>query len=160
MEEEDDEYLILRQLRSNVTERHRCAKCQKEKLPHQCPQDSPLSKDSAPICISCRSQWLPSGILYNGNPLPVIPGSSPTRFLGIHGDMKGDCLQQISLIFQQSAAILAFLRQKKLSARHSLSLVSMTLPSHVRFPSGVISWTRISLRKLDSLSMKAYKMAC
>jgi hypothetical protein len=74
--------------------------------------------------------------------------------------MKGDCLQQISLIFQQSAAILAFLRQKKLSARHSLSLVSMTLPSHVRFPSGVISWTRISLRKLDSLSMKAYKMAC
>ena len=36
----------------------------------------------------------------------------------------------------------------------------MTLPSHVRFPSGVISWTRSSLRKLDILWMNAYKMAC
>ena len=74
--------------------------------------------------------------------------------------MEGDCSQQISLNFQQSAAILAFLRQKKVSAHHSLSLVSMTLPSHVRFSSEVISWTRSSLRKLDSLWMKVYKMAC
>jgi hypothetical protein len=80
MEEKDDEYLTLRRLRSNITDRHRCFKCQKQKLPYRIPQDPPLSKDSAPICISCRSQWLPSGILYNGNPLPVIPGSSPHAF--------------------------------------------------------------------------------
>jgi hypothetical protein len=36
----------------------------------------------------------------------------------------------------------------------------MTLPSNVRFPSGVISWTRSSLRKLDNLWMNAYKMTC
>jgi len=38
---------------------------------------------------------------------------------------------QISLVFQKSASIVNFLREKKLSTRHSLSLVSMTLPSYV-----------------------------
>jgi hypothetical protein len=74
--------------------------------------------------------------------------------------MRGDCSQQISLIFQQSAAIVVFLQEKKLSIRHSLSLVSMTLPSYVRFPSGVLSWTIGALRTLDRLWMRAYKMAC
>ena len=103
---------------------------------------------------------MPSGVVYNGHPLPIIPGSSPTRFLGIHGDMRGDCSMQISLVFQKSAFIVNFLREKKLSTRHSLSLVSMTLPSYVRFASGVISWTGSSLLKLDRLWMQAYKMAC
>jgi len=67
---------------------------------------------------------------------------------------------QISLVFQKSAFIVNFLREKHLSTRHSLSLVSMTLPSYVRFPSGVISWTGSSLLKLDRLWMQAYKMAC
>jgi hypothetical protein len=146
MEEDNEDHLLLRQFRSNAASTNRCIKCQKDKSLDRFPLAPPSSLDCAPICISCKSQWLPSGILYNGNPLPVIPGSSPTRFLGIHGDMEGDCSSQISLIFQQSASIIAFLRQEKLSARHSLSLVSMTLPSNVRFPSGVISWTRSSLR--------------
>jgi len=102
---------------------------------------------------------MPSGVVYNGHPLPIIPGSSPTRFLEIHGDMRGECSMQISLVFQQSASIINFLREKKLSTRHSLSLVSMTIPSYVRFPSGVISWTGSSLLKLDRLWMQAYKMA-
>jgi hypothetical protein len=151
MEEDDDEHLLLRRFSSNSATSIRCVKCQKDKHPHRFPQAPPLSLDSAPTCISCRSQWLPSGILYNGNPLPVIPGSSPTRVLGIHGDMEGDLSPQISLIFQQSASSIIVLRQKKLSARHSLSLVSMTLPSYVRFPIGVISWSSSSLRKLDRL---------
>ncbi len=169
MEEDDQDHLFLRQFRSNVVKTNRCIKCQKDKYLDQFSPAPPFSQDSVPICISCKSQWLPSGILYNDNPLPVIPeggggggggGSSPTRFLGIHGDTEGDCSSQISLIFQQSASIIVFLRQRNLSARHSLSLVSMTLSSYVRFPSGVISWTSSSLRKLDSLWINAYKMAC
>jgi hypothetical protein len=117
------------------------------------------SVDITPICISCQSQWLTSGVSYAGNPLPVIPGSSPTRFLCIHGDMRGDCSQQISLIFQQSAAIVVFLQEKKLCLQHSLSLVSMMLPSYVWFPSGVLPWTIGDLRTLDHLWMRAYKMA-
>jgi hypothetical protein len=147
MEEDNEDHLLLRQFRSNAASTNRCIKCQKDKPLDRFSLAPPSSLDCAPICISCKSQWQPSGILYNGNLLPVIPGSFPTRFLGIHGDMESDCSSQICLIFQQSASIIAFLRQQKLSARHSLSLVSMTLPSYVRFPNGVISWTRSSLRK-------------
>ena len=160
VEEDGPDSLLVRVPASTGAKPIRCTRCQKARSSGCFPPDKQGLVDSAPICLSCRSQWLTSGVSYAGNPLPVIPGSSPTRFLGIHGDMKGDCSKQISIISQQSAAIIVFLQEKKLSIRHSLSLVSMTLPSYVRFPSGVLSWTTGALRTLDRLWMRAYKMAC
>ena len=160
VEEDGPDSLLVRVPESTGAKPIRCTSCQKDRSSGCFPLDKQGLVDSAPICLPCRSQWLTSGVSYAGNPLLVIPGSSPTRFLGIHGDMRGDCSKQISIIFQQSAAIIVFLQEKKLSIRHSLSLVSMTLPSYVRFPSGVLSWTIGALRTLDRLWMRAYKMAC
>ena len=134
VEEDEPDSLLVRVPESTGVKPTRCTRCQKDRSSGCFPPDTQGLVDSSPICLSCRSQWLTSGVSYAGNPLPVIPGSSPTRFLGIHGDMRGDCSKQISIIFQQSAAIIVFLQEKKLSIRHSLSLVSMTLPSYVRFP--------------------------
>jgi hypothetical protein len=160
IEDDGDEGLLVRRPDPKATEQFRCARCLQDRSSGQFLPGAANAEDKDKICLSCRSQWIPSGVVYNGHPLPIIPGSSPTRFLGIHGDMRGECSMQISLVFQKSAFIVNFLREKKLSTRHSLSLVSMTLPSYVRFPSGVISWTGSSLLKLDRLWMQAYKMAC
>jgi hypothetical protein len=129
MEEDNENRLLLRQFRSNAATTNRCIKCQKDKPLDRFPLAPSSSENCATTCISCKSQWLPSGILYNGNPLPVIPGSSPTRFLGIHGDMEGDCSTQISLIFQQSTSIIAFLQQKKLGS--SDATVPLARPSRL-----------------------------
>jgi hypothetical protein len=152
--------ILVRRPNPKVIEQIRCACCLQDRSSGQFPQGATTAEDNDKICLPCRSQWMPSGVVYNGHQLPIIPGSSPTRFLGIHGDMRGECSMQISLVFQKSASIVNFLREKKLSTRHNLSLVSMTLPSYVRFPSGVISWTGSSLLKLDRLWTQAYKMAC
>jgi hypothetical protein len=160
MEDDGNDCLLVRRLEPKGIEQIRCARCLQDRSQGKFPQGASNADDNDKICYTCRSQWRPLGIIYNGHPLPIIPGSSPTRFLGIHGDMRGTCSMQISLVFQKSASIVNFLREKKLSTRHSLSLVSMTLPSYVRFPSGMISWTGNSLLKLDRLWMQAYKMAC
>jgi hypothetical protein len=159
MDGDGNDCLLIRRPDSKGITQIRCARCLQDRSHGQIPQGASSLEDNETICFTCRSQWLPSGVVYNGHPLPIIPGSSPTRFLGIHGDMRGECSAQISLVFKKPASIVNFLREKKLSIRHSLSLVSMTLPSYVRFPSGVISWTGSSLIKLDRLWMQAYKMA-
>jgi hypothetical protein len=101
MEEDVDDHLLVRRPDSSGVKTIRCARCLQDRSLGRFPQGTSSFDDSTKICLTCRAQWLPSGVVYNGNPLPVIPGSSPTCFLGIHGDMRGDCSMQISLVFQQ-----------------------------------------------------------
>ena len=161
MEEDDDDHILRFSTTGAAREFLRCSQCHRQKgAQHfRFPSADDETKDVS-TCTSCLAQWLPSGITYNGTPLPVVPGSTPTRFLGIHGDMSGDCTAQIAMVYQKSAAIIAFLQERKLSPRQGLTLVSMTLPSLLRFSGCVVPWSKAQLQKLDSLWMYAYKLAC
>ena len=159
MEEDDEGNLLRFQTQRPDNRRIRCSQCTRTKSAKLFRHYAETLEDGVSTCLACRAEWTPSGINYGGEALPVIPGSTPTRFLGIHGDMRGDCSAQISIVFQQTASIVAFLQERKLSPRQGLSLVSMTLPSFLRFTGSLVPWSKPQLRKLDRLWMHAYKLA-
>ena len=136
--------------------RLRCPRCKISKSAHCF---SLVSTNSDPICLECQGCWMPAGIQYHGTDLPVIPPEQPTRFLGIHSNMLGDCTEQISRVFQHSAEVIAFLLMSRLTPRQNLVLIKRSLPSFFRFSAGIVPWPFAEIRKLERLWIRAYKLA-
>ncbi len=81
MEDDGNDCLLVRRPDSKGITHIRCSRCLQNKSHGQFPQGASSVEDNETICFTCRSQWLPSGVVYNGHPLPIILGSSPTCFL-------------------------------------------------------------------------------
>jgi hypothetical protein len=112
IEDDGDDGLLVRRPDPKATEQFRCARCLQDRSSGQFLPGAANAEDNEKICLPCRSQWMPSGVVYNGHPLPIIPGSSPTRFLGIHGDMRGECSMQISLFSKSRHSSSTFFGRK------------------------------------------------
>ena len=136
----------------------KCSLCAQTKHPRHF-SDPSLDTDSLIVCMDCETQWMPKDILYAGKPLPVIPGQSPSRFLGIHGNMHGDCSAQIRLVLSKSAEVLTFLHDSKLSPKQNMKVVSWILPAYLRFTAGIVPWPLPKLKALTRLWARAYRLA-
>ena len=155
----DDEENPVRLAPPSKTPTIQCKHCMKGRPKHLFPSYGSDSVPTHGICVECSSRWMPSGIRYGAQLLPVIPGSTPTRFLGIHGDMYGNCSDQFRHVFTSTAEILAFIRTQKLNDRQNMTLISMTLPAFLRASGGLVKWPKAQLLRLDRMWMQAYRLA-
>ena len=110
-------------------------------------------------CIQCEGEWRPKGIMYGDEELKVIHGREATRFLGLHGDMYGDNSKQVSMVYRQTAEVLAFLSTSNLTTQQNLCLLGRSIPSFLRFSAGQIAWSERDLHTLSKMWLRAYKLA-
>ena len=110
-------------------------------------------------CIQCEGEWRPKGIRYGDEELKVIHGREATRFLGLHGDMYGDNSKQVSMVYRQTAEVLAFLSTSNLTTQQNLCLLGRSIPSFLRFSAGPIAWSERDLHTLSKMWLRAYKLA-
>ena len=115
--------------------------------------------DNPQTCILCKKDWSPRTVYYGKDPIPYVPGTLPTRFLGIHSNLLGDCSEQIAQVFDKTAEILAFLTSRPLTRRQNLLVIQQGLETTFRFSAGIVPWSERNIAKLDRMWMRAYKLA-
>ena len=115
--------------------------------------------DNPKSCIFCKRDWSPRTIYYGEDPIPYVPGTLPTRFLGIHSNLLGDCSEQIAQVFGRTAEILVFLTSSLLTRRQNLLVIQQGLETIFRFSAGIVPWSEGNITKLDRMWMRAHKLA-
>ena len=115
--------------------------------------------DNPTSCIFCKRDWSPRTIYYGEDPIPYVPGTLPTRFLGIHSNLLGDCSEQIAQVFSRTAEILVFLTSSPLTRRQNLLVIQQGLETIFRFSAGIVPWSDSNITKLDRMWMRAHKLA-
>ena len=107
--------------------RTKCDSCGNMRLAHF------FDSGTSARCLMCLQDWKPAAVSYGQDTIPWVPGRKPSRFLGIHSNMLGDCTEQVSIIFEKTAELLEFLHSSPLGRRQNLLLIERTFQSTLRF---------------------------
>ena len=133
--------------------RTKCDSCGTLRLAHF------FDSSTSARCLMCLQDWKPATVCYGPDPIPWVPGRKPTRFLGIHSNLLGDCSEQVSIIFEKTAELLEFLHSSPLGRRQNLLLIERTFQSTFRFSAGIVPWSQKQLGTLERMWLRAYKLA-
>ena len=133
--------------------RTKCDSCGNMRLAHF------FDSGTSARCLMCLQDWKPAAVSYGQDTIPWVPGRKPSRFLGIHSNMLGDCTEQVSIIFEKTAELLEFLHSSPLGRRQNLLLIERTFQSTLRFSACVVPWSQRQLGTLERMWLRAYKLA-
>lgn len=150
--ESDDETESLAYIRSTAPTSKACTECGQGKGPHH------FASDDSASCIACSCDWRPDPVHYGQVPLPFVSGRQPTRFLGIHSNLLGDCTEQVALVFEKTVELITFLYSSPLTRRQNLLVMERTFQSTFRFPSGIVPWSWKNITTLERMWLRAYKI--